>query len=393
MMMTTLRRTAVRAVLTTGLMALASLGAAPAEAAPVAPAAPVAITCGAVLHQDAYLAADLTCPIGNGVTVAASLSIDLQGHHLTGSRSGVGITIDYPANVKVTHGRLTGWGTGLTTVLPEPVPQPADPSITVIAVTFLDNGTGIAPGDLARPDSIYAEEYTVFRSWFVGNDVGAGGVEGAVGITVSGATFRDNQVAISQEGDAETDSGYLTLADSELSHNRVGVYCYGSLCDLQRNSFSANPTAVQTDYFYTNVLMTGNTVTGSAIAVDLHDTSYGALEGNTFTGNNTAVSYYEGGGSVRDNVFASNGKALTMTDVSIYDCGSVCPTTPISGNRVSNNTGDGIVITDSNVSLKNNISTFNHGWGINTPGAEDQGGNIAFGNYRSPQCVGVVCTH
>jgi hypothetical protein len=42
--------------------------------------------------------------------------------------------------------------------------------------------------------------------------------------------------------------------------------------------------------------------------------------------------------------------------------------------------------------LKENVAVHNAAWGIRAQGATDGGGNIAFGNGKSPQCVGVVCS-
>ena len=381
------RRTAF---LPAGVLAVATAFlATPAQAVV---SAPVAITCGAVLTHNAYLAADLTCPTGNGVTAAASLSIDLQGHHLTGSTGGVGITVRYPANVKVTHGRLTGWGTGLTTVSTVPNPESAPATITVIAVTFLDNGIGIAPGDVnANGDT--TPTYTVYRSWFLYNQIGVGGSVGNTEVNVSGATFRNNQTAVSFNGDGYDFIGGVTVSDSEISNNTVGVYCTFSSCTLHRNGFSANPTAVSTDDFFSYLDMTSNTVTGSTTGVDIEGSFIAALTGNTFTANKTAVTYNYGGGSLQGNVFSGNGSALTMSDAGGTGDEDLYSAIPVSGNQVSNNTVNGMIITGGGVQLKNNISTFNHGRGIYAPGETDQGGNVAFGNYHSPQCVGVVCTH
>ena len=386
--MAMLRRGSMGAVLTTILVALAgSLWAPPAEAAAVDP---VAITCGAVLQQNAYLAADLTCPSGNGVTAAASLSIDLRGHHLTGSSSGVGITVQYPATVKVTHGRLTGWGTGLTTVSTTPDPTAVRANVTVIAVTFLHNGIGLAPGEVNGngSDVIY---YTVYRSWFVSNKIGVGGFIGNSETTVSGATFRNNQVAVSFHGNGFTILTSVTVSNSEFSNNASGVYCTKAYCGLEGNSFSANPTAVTTEDFFSALQMTGNTVSGSTTAVAVKDSFQTNVIDNIFTGNKTALQVNGGDGGLRGNVLSGNVTALSITNAGLGFGDE--PPVDISGNRVTNNTGDGIVISNSKVALKNNISTFNHGWGINAPGAIDAGGNRAFGNYHSPQCVGVVCTH
>ena len=370
-------------------MVIALVGA-PLPASAAAAAAPVPITCGAVLHHDAYLAADLTCPTGNGVEVAASSSIDLRGHHLTGSTGGVGITIDYPATVKVTHGRLTGWGTGLTTVSRIPNPESVPTTITVIAVTFLHNGIGIAPGDVDA-NGPTSPSYTVYRSWFQSNRIAIGGLVGSTEMKVSGATFRNNQTAVSFHGTHFTVVTGITVSDSEFSNNAMGVYCTHAECDLQRNGFSANPTAVRTEDFFSVLFMTDNTVTGSTTAVAVNDSFLSSLVSNVFTGNKTAIRVSGALGSVRDNVLSGNGTALTVTDAGLGFGDE--PPFDVSGNRVTNNTGDGILISNSNVALKANTSTFNHGWGITAPGAIDQGGNRAFGNYRSPQCVGVVCTH
>ena len=376
----------LRALLVTAVCGAAGLS----SAATAQAATPVAITCGAVLHQDAYLGADLTCPEGNGITVDADISIDLQGHYLKGPGDGgtVGVTVIYPASLKITHGRLTGWLTGLALVNPYPPPtQPKAQSTTIIAVTFLSNGSGVNTGATHIPGAP-VPRMTIWRSWFVDNTFGLGGGGGDTSVTVAGGAFEKNDVRIFES--AFGASNRLSLSNTALTDNDVGLICRSAVCDVSSNTFTANPVAVQTDSQDTLLTLTGNTMTGSTQeAVNIVNTANAVVTGNNVSRSAVGITLVNSSGNIANNVLSANGRGVQLL---VPADRSQFPLARVTGNRISGSVVDGIRLDGgSGAAIGENTVINNGSYGIYAPGAVDAGGNHASGNGLTPQCVGVVC--
>lgn len=376
----------VRAALVAGLLGTAGL----VTAEPAQASTPVAITCGAVLHQDAYLPADLTCPEDNGITVDADISIDLRGHYLKGSGSGgtVGVSVVYPANLKITHGRLTGWLVGLAVVAPYPLPPGRAQHTTIIAVTFLSNGSGVITSAIHIPGAPIAQ-MTIWRSWFVDNTFGLGGGGGDSAVTVAGGAFERNDVGVYEA--AFGTSNRLDLSKTSFTENNVGLMCKSAVCNASNNTFTDNPVAVQTDGQDALPTLTGNTVTGSTQgAANINDTRNAVVTGNTISSSSVGINFAGSSGSISNNMLTGNGQGVQLlvpSDRSLY------PLARVTGNRVSGSVQEGIRLDGgSGAAIGGNAVVDNGSYGIYTPGAVDLGGNHASGNKSTPQCVGVICT-
>jgi parallel beta-helix repeat protein len=75
--------------------------------------AEVTVTCGFSVVADLKLGNDLVCE-GNGLIINADgITIDLNGHSLTGSGSGEGIALRVRQNVAIIGGTIRGFTTGL----------------------------------------------------------------------------------------------------------------------------------------------------------------------------------------------------------------------------------------------------------------------------------------
>lgn len=376
----------VRAVLVAALAGAAGLYPAGTSQA----ATPVAITCGAVLHQNAYLAADLTCPQGNGITVDADISIDLQGHYLKGpGDSGTsGVTVIYPASLKITHGRLTGWLSGLHLVNPYPPPsQGKAQTTTIVAVTFLSNGSGVTTGATRIPGAPIPR-MTIWRSWFVDNTYGLGTDFGDTSVTVSDGAFENNNVGIYESSFGA--SHRINVSKTALIDNDYGMICQSAVCNVSNNTFTDNPVAVQTNKADTLMTLTGNAITGSTqTGVNITDTTNAVVTGNTISRSAVGIAFTNGSGSIADNVLADNGQGVQLlvpTDRSHY------PLARVTGNRVSESGSEGIRLDGgSGAGIGGNTVVNNGSYGIYAPGAVDLGSNHASGNGTIPPCVGVVC--
>src|SRR4051812_23500982 len=87
-------------LVTTALVAAAVLVATPATAAP--------LTCGSTVTASTSLTSDLACPSGvAALTLSAGVTLDLRGHTVSGSGSGVGIMVPRAGDVVIRNGTLT----------------------------------------------------------------------------------------------------------------------------------------------------------------------------------------------------------------------------------------------------------------------------------------------
>jgi len=93
------------------------------------------VTCGSVLIEDAVLTHDLV-GCDNGLTIAApDVTLDLAGHQIGGSGTGVGVSVQAPDGM-VRNGSINGFADGV--LLSEQAS-----GTTIENNTIRDNGTGI----------------------------------------------------------------------------------------------------------------------------------------------------------------------------------------------------------------------------------------------------------
>ncbi len=109
------------------------------------------------------------------------------------------------------------------------------------------------------------------------------------------------------------------------------------------------------------------------------------LSRNTFNHNKTGVNFFGSSGTLSRNTFIANHLGFTSTSNELPDFGAT-----LDHNRFVRNV-DGIHVEDGGNGLLGNTAVRNTGWGIFAPGSADLGGNRAFRNGNSPQCVGVAC--
>ena len=378
----------MRACLTAVAVSAATLGL-PAVGAQAAAPAPVAITCGATVTGDAYLAADLACPSGDGVKVDGNATIDLAGHKLTGTRAATGVVVKYGASVRLQRGRLTGWGTGITVRSAELHPQSVPATIVVYAMNFVGNGIGVAPGAI-QVSGDTSPTIKVAKSYFTANDIGVGGVVDNSATTITTSNFIGNRTAgVSFSGDVFTDTGSVVMDYSFLMANKTGVLCSATFCILRKNTFQSNPTGVRATNTFTFLTMEANTVSRSELGVRSEGNRSSNLTGNTFQENKFAVSFDQNAGRFVNNIVTHNQLTFSWDtrDALFPDA----PVALVSGNTSTDNDSWGMSIRGPAI-IKNNVATGNTFEGIYAPYSTDGGGNRASGNGNTPQCVGVVCT-
>lgn len=358
---------------------LAALASALVLAAPtVATAAPPPrIACGTTLTTDTVLRHDLTCP-GDGLRLAAGVTLDLKNHTLRGSGGGVGVLVHPDGASAILHGRLTGWGTAVDTEeLEDDTDYEGGGTLRVDKVRFHANGTGVdASGQEAT--GRFVKRTTITRSTFTGHTEALGGNWFAV-IDVDDSTFTDNRMVVFSGGN-------VSFTGTRFERNEAAIVGTEANIDVAGSTFVDNPVAIRTHYG-AHVDVDGSTFTGSEVAVHAERSSVDVRR-STFTGNTRALVLGEWGGTVADNTLRDNDEAI-VTDGTVDDWYE----SVLVERNVLRRNGDGIVLElrPGAVSLRGNDVRSGAGWGIYAPGAVDLGGNRAISNRNDPQCVGVVC--
>lgn len=226
-----------------------------ALATPGAAAAPpraVVVPCGAVLTSSVRLAADVVCPSGGGITLAADgIELNLNGHALVGPGIDVPLTgvVVAARDVVVRNGTVRGWGTGVRAEVLEDSPTPPYPAPSRSAVVRETRLQGNSSGAAAS----FAGELVVRGSTLVDNRTGGwaqfGGrlrVENSTvernreglssfqiardGLVVRNSLIRDNR----SSGVSCGQDGRYDVVASTLQRNRIGLNvfeCSGQVAD------------------------------------------------------------------------------------------------------------------------------------------------------------------
>lgn len=335
------------------LAIVAAMAAAVAVPAGTAGAATAPVRCGDTITTSVVLTTNLTCP-GNGLVVGADgLTIDLDGHRLTGS--GVGVGIETASDVTVINGTIRRFDVGINSWTDV---QLRGVKIAQNRVGWTSRGGG---GEVSG-------------ATFVSN--GAGLIAGAGPVTVTGSTFRANGTGASC-GDAD-----LVVTGSRFADNQTGID--GSVCGTR---------------------IEGSTFVGGDVGLRLRNQGYGMqVRGNTFARAGIGMSLTGVGDATHTivgNVFTNNLAAGLLVDVT--DTGPGYPVSITQNTFTRNGYAPGSLLDPTGHPLTSGVwadaGTFtgntaraNAGHGIEGYAVTDGGGNTARSNRTEPQCVGVVCT-
>ena len=216
------------------LLATALLASTPTAAA--APPRAVVVPCGAVLTTSVRLAADVVCPGGEGLTLAADgIELNLNGHSVTGpgadaAAGAAGVQVQ-AQGVTVRGGTVRGWGVGLDAGADYDEDEPERPvSATVRAARFEGNGGAVTVG--------LGGGVVVRDTWFTGNGSAGSSIRGGH-LLVERSTADGNGEGFSS---FEVEPGGLVLRDTAVRRSRgSGVGCgQGGWVDLQRTTVQRN---------------------------------------------------------------------------------------------------------------------------------------------------------
>ncbi|WP_354500609.1 right-handed parallel beta-helix repeat-containing protein [Mycetocola sp. 2940] len=366
-----------------------TLGASPAAAAPV-------LTCGSTVTTDVTLTADLHCPSGDGLILGSNVTLDLGGHSLTGSGSGVGVQTEFlsEGGNTIRNGTIENWGTGILLQEQNPNHVPYIVSDVVLLGAPLSHYVGNMPMQVTRVTAVDSP-----ISGQLGGDLAISQstlTRSPVDVFYATAIITDSTLI--QSSVSSTAQGQVNIDSSRLDGKGTSAVGYVSETVLTITNSTVKNYAQPITGFWGGVTLTDNKFTNMAngvlgdVSSNIGSDGTSEIVGNTFTRSGVVLR-----GNVpmivEDNTFKHNDVGVEFTRSAPFP-GEPVPTADGSravGNVLMKNSGTGILTDLPGLAVGDNTAKNNGGYGIYAPGAVDLGGNVAFGNALG-QCVGVVCT-
>jgi len=232
-----------------------------------------AVSCGATVLASLRLEDDLTCAGGGLVAGADGIEIDLNGHSITGSGSGIGIHVSDRTGVSIRGGTIANFTTG--------VQVQNSTQLSITGNTFANNGDGV---DMMAGST----NTTIKENWFAGS--------------------RTRAVML------RTSTSHNVVKENRFTANRVGILMFGPVeTTVKENVVEGSDQAgIRVQVIATGNLVAENVVTGNPIGIDFLSGATGGAVGNvvgenTIHANDCGLNGPFGGNTFRENVFTANG--------------------------------------------------------------------------------------
>jgi hypothetical protein len=333
------------------------------------PASAATLRCGDTITRNVTLTRDLAC-VGDGLHLGANgLTVNLNGHRLTGSGTGTGIaaglTQSEQLNVAtIRNGTISGFQEGFRRYY-------FGGQVLISSVIFSRNS--IAVNSVGSAGGGNSKGLLIRNSVLAANTVGISQIREFPSF-VSFSTFSGNGTAVFLY-DAEA-----TLSGNSFVRNKTGVSSPGNTgVRLRNNIFRDGGLGIRLENSGYSVIVEHNSFARLALGAEIKSNQASVLR-NTFTYNGSAGllmhgSGYGGGGSIQGNIFERNGfrPGLQQDD---------------SGNALTAG-----LWADAGKVLTDNVARRNAGYGIEGYDVIDGGGNRASSNGNPAQCLGTTCTH
>jgi nitrous oxidase accessory protein NosD len=360
--------------------------------APIAGAA--APACGQTVTQSVTLQADLTgCP-GSGLVVGADdITIDLNGHAITGTNGpgGEGIANDGHSGVKIVNGAISGFrvhGIALRQA----------PRSTVRGVRIGAIGDGTDEPETAAGIFVESSAGTRIIDNAVSNDVDAWQADGVVVLKSKRAVVHGNRlVRNAWNGLAFILSPNGRITGNEIARNRnQGAEVNSSAAPVVTgNRSTANEHSGIVVGAMSGARIAGNTLRGNKESgLFLFGLLDSLVTGNVAEANDAGIDLAGGEDGSRGNRLEGNRTDRNAVGVVVEEGAdrNVLVSNVAARNRADGPDDAGIIVDGAANLLARNVAAGNAGHGIlAVQGTRDGGGNRAFGNDRSPQCTGVAC--
>ena len=360
------------------------------------------VQCGDVITQDTTLDSDLVnCP-GDGMVVGASnVTLNLNGHTVSGQGSGTGILVGDPnhnpdvspcasGGAIVVNGTVEGFGHGVAYWY-------ADGQADVSHMVLRRNGTGLI--DERGCADLRAERNTVtdnsgdgVDTAFIGFDIRSNtitdnGGEGFYcahggGTLVGNVSARNGAAGMGFNGNCFGQS----IVGNHITANK-GPGVAGNDLVLQGNRISRNAEA--------GVIAAHSQIVGNAITRNLGDgislggPTGGLVADNVIAGNAANGIGLTASGTVRNNTVVDNGHDGIYADMNTWLTGGP----QLEGNTSDRNGWNGIEVLEPEAVVGGNHTWFNGDLGISAVQGVTGSGNWAKHNGNALQCVpGFLCS-
>jgi hypothetical protein len=363
--------------------------------------ASVSLSCGATITTSVKLTKDLlNCAVDGLVVGANGITIDLNGHRITGTfidlpdedfdenlcYCGINDTAGYH-HITLGGGLIKGFLHG---------------------AAFYDAHDIVVHDLVSRGHSTDA-----LRFWKVAN------------VLVADSQFSDSfrGVDVFFDAAAQRYNRGVTVRNSSFADiGHAGIAFFGTYDSVVRDTTMAlggGETGIEV-VNSSNILMTHNRVRGwsadgillsACLCFDSNPAMRNSVVENDLRDGSSGIELVElDGGSVRDNLVSGNVTLGTSdSGIAVYGLTSHdpqhagCPCDLVvgggpSGNQIKDNTSngnavDGIHLDAPHNVVTGNVANRNRGWGIYAaPGNADGGGNQASRNGQPDQCLGVSCS-
>lgn len=361
--------------------------------APNAPArAGTPVSCGDTITHSVVLTSDLNCT-GNGLVIDADgVTVNLHGHQIAGSGSGLGISIApdlqqqprLQIDLSVRNGTLRRFGVAADLEV--------GGSAHLDNLDVADNTKGV--GTAIPSLTVYVKDCVFQRNEAaIGGPIGPNS-GGGMFLVVNNSTFVSNGLAVGINGTSRS----ATIGSSVFRANSTAINVYNGSLNVANSQFVGNQQGITA--VLEGVTVTGSVIRNSSVALDVFDDFYFmTVQGNRFLdsgigvrigGTNVNTSHFTG------NTLTGNGAAGLFVNLRT---GSVL----VSGNTFSRNGSAPGAYTDPSGrpltagawanagTFTGNLATRNAGYGIEGYSVVDGGGNVARHNGNPAQCLGVVC--
>jgi parallel beta-helix repeat protein len=229
--------------------------------------------CGTPIETNVELQEDLSCA-GDGLTIVADgIRLNLNGHTIAGSGSGVGVTVIGRTNVTISGGKITNFTAA--------VRVNTSTAVVIKSTEFRDNVDGVDLQAGSRGNTIKDNEFYNQRTR---------------GVMLRGDTHNNE------------------VKDNTFTGDRVGIFVNGAIdSTVKDNLFSGHSVAgIRVGPTATGNVIKANAVTSSAVGIDFVPSATGAAVGNTFIENTLALNTcglkgVYGGNVFKETVFEGNG--------------------------------------------------------------------------------------
>ena len=229
--------------------------------------------CGAIIVENLKLDQDLTCA-GNGLIVGADgIKLDLKGHTIMGSGSGVGVTVAGRTDVSISGGTVRNFEAGVR----------------------VNNSTDVVV------------KHNEFRENTDGVDL----QPGSRGNTIKDNAFWDNRARGIMLRPFSVDN---VVKENTFTGNRIGILLFGAVdSTVKENIVSASLIAgIRVNVIATGNLILENTLTTNPAGIEFVVTPTGSAKGNAFVENRIAMNTCglkgpTDGNTFEENVFEENG--------------------------------------------------------------------------------------